>query len=195
MKKKILFFSVIILLAAGALWGRFIYISKNTPPTLEGMDKELTTFANILLKKGYAVTDGNLILVPSDWTSEKIKWFETPSVVKTEGWQIYTLTKHGKQMEKIVIPEEVDGKPIVAIGTAAFFHCPNLVSVTIPDTVQRAAAKAFAFCPKLKSITSSADFFNAVEGAYSPVFAGCHVSEWNYTGDGLDVEFGFVQWE
>lgn len=118
----------------------------------------------------------------------------SPSPPK-EGWILFSLTKEGKQMQEIKIPAVFEGKPVVGLSSCAVFNCPDLASVTIPDTICLSFKYVFAYCPKLKSITSSADFFDAVGGVNSPIFAECRISEWNYSGDGLEVEFGFVPWE
>lgn len=56
----------------------------------------------------------------------------------------------------IVIPEKItyDGieYPITKIGDAAFYQCPNLVSVTIPTSVTSIGSLAFYHCSKLSSV-------------------------------------------
>ena len=189
--KKILFISVIIMLISVAFYARSIILKNDSLQNLKQLEEKIASDTLKFLKKGYASTDGTVIVVPDDWKSEEIEWFKIPSSSTEKGWLLYSLTDKGKNMEEIVIPETIDGKPVTSICIGAFFLCPNLASVIIPDTIQSIAEKAFIICPKLKSITSSADFFDAVGGVSSPVFAGCRVSEWNYTGDGLEVEFGF----
>ena len=120
------------------------------------------------------------------------KWIEIPSEAAEDGWTLIGLTKKGRQLRDIEIPAYISGKAVTAIGVCAFFRCRNLESVTIPDTIRKTYELVFINCPKLRSITSSADFFNAVDGAYGPLFVNCNVSEWTYSGGGLEFEFGFA---
>lgn len=52
----------------------------------------------------------------------------------------------------IVIPSTYQGKPVTYIS---FQECPNLVSVTIPDSVKAISSSAFLYCPKLTTIKVS----------------------------------------
>lgn len=144
----------------------------------------------ILTKRFDRVSD-NMIFIPFELVP-KYNAIEIHSNSSEIGWALFGLTEEGKQMKEIDIPAYIEGKPVVCLMTGAFFQCPNLVSVTIPDTIRRSFKYVFAYCPKLKSITSTGDFFDAVGGVNSPIFAECNVSEWNYLGDGLEFEFSFA---
>ena len=53
----------------------------------------------------------------------------------------------------IVIPEEIDGKPVTSIGEWAFAGCSGLTNVTIPDSVTSIGESAFFDCSGLTSVT------------------------------------------
>ena len=61
----------------------------------------------------------------------------------TVGTLTYTLesdraviTQCDENAEEVVIPSEIEGKPVLEIGEGAFQFCEKLTSVEIPDTVQ-----------------------------------------------------------
>ena len=50
---------------------------------------------------------------------------------------------------QVVIPEQINGIPVVGIQKKAFFNSRFLVSLTLPITLKRIGDWAFAYCPKL----------------------------------------------
>ncbi len=52
----------------------------------------------------------------------------------------------------LTIPSKLNGCPVVSINDNAFYNCSELVSVTIPDTVNNIGETAFSSCGKLESI-------------------------------------------
>jgi hypothetical protein len=52
----------------------------------------------------------------------------------------------------VVIPDEIGGKPVTAIGPAAFQLCTAITSVTVPDGVTSIGTQAFFGCSALVSI-------------------------------------------
>lgn len=54
---------------------------------------------------------------------------------------------------EIVIPEEIDGISVTAIGNSAFQGRSDLTSVTIPESVKSIGVWSFAGCSRLTSIT------------------------------------------
>jgi len=53
----------------------------------------------------------------------------------------------------VVIPEQVEGKTVVAIDSGAFMKETSIRSIHIPETVTSIGGEAFAGCSKLESVT------------------------------------------
>ncbi len=53
----------------------------------------------------------------------------------------------------VVIPDTIDGKPVVSIGDWAFSGRYNVTSITIPNSVTSIGDEAFSNCIGLTSIT------------------------------------------
>ncbi len=53
----------------------------------------------------------------------------------------------------LVIPSELDGYPVTALGEDLFYECKDLVSVMIPDGVKYVGPGAFSSCINLTSVT------------------------------------------
>jgi hypothetical protein len=53
----------------------------------------------------------------------------------------------------VSIPASINGKPVTAIGNAAFEECQSLTSVTIPEGVTTVGDSAFGYCLSLQSIS------------------------------------------
>ncbi|MCM1132365.1 MAG: leucine-rich repeat protein [Ruminococcus flavefaciens] len=70
---------------------------------------------------------------------------------KGDGDYIY-ITGCDESATEIEIPAEIDGFPVKHIGDNAFYNCKNLISVTIPDSVNNIEIGAFSSCDNLKSI-------------------------------------------
>lgn len=51
------------------------------------------------------------------------------------------------------IPSEIDGLPVTSVAENAFAGNADIISCTIPDSVETVGAKAFSACPELESIT------------------------------------------
>ena len=64
-----------------------------------------------------------------------------------------TITGHSNPIGDLVIPEEIDGCPVVSIGWDAFSNKSNLTGITIPDSVKYINSYAFEGCSSLESIT------------------------------------------
>ena len=63
-----------------------------------------------------------------------------------------TITEYKGNGGDVVIPSEIDGKKVTAIGEFAF-ESTDLTSVTIPDGVTEIGWEAFRYCRSLKSVT------------------------------------------
>ena len=79
-------------------------------------------------------------VTPSEPPVEEPDW----SLIFTyNGGTITGLTEYGKTLEEIVIPSEIDGTEITAIGNRVFYDCTSLASITIPDSVTSIGYGAF----------------------------------------------------
>lgn len=70
--------------------------------------------------------------------------------------------------DNIVIPSEIAGYPVVAIGVEAFSDCASLTEIIIPDTVKTIESNAFSGCTSLKKVVAL-----GVESIGSNAFLGC----------------------
>ncbi len=189
--KKILFWALILMIAAHFV-SKYAVETNSDTMSYKKLEKQHEQLIDKALGKKVAIIHNKLILIPYEVLADAIEWIDVPTdSTEEEGWALLGLTKEGKQLNMINIPETIEGKPITAISTCAIFGCTALTSVTVPDTIHKVAESAFLNCPKLRSITSTGDFFDAVGGVNSPIFADCNISEWNYS-DGLDMEFSFA---
>ena len=73
--------------------------------------------------------------------------------------------KEIQQIEKIVIPYEHNGLPVVTIGDSAFSECYFLTNITIPDSVTSIGVNAFYHCP-LNSINIPSNVTRIGERAF-----------------------------
>ena len=64
-----------------------------------------------------------------------------------------TITNYAGSGGDVVIPDTIEGFPVVRIGDRAFEACSSLTSVTIPDSVTSIWTRAFALCRALTSIS------------------------------------------
>lgn len=69
----------------------------------------------------------------------------------------------------LVLPSEIDGKPVKEIRENAFFRCESLKEVTIPESVSHIGHHAFYCCENLESAVVHASVLNLEEG----IFYGC----------------------
>ena len=69
----------------------------------------------------------------------------------------------------IVIPDNYNRKPVIAIKFSAFYRCTGLTSITIPNSVTSIMQKAFYGCTGLTSVTIP----NSVTSIGDYTFYGC----------------------
>ena len=106
---------------------------------------------------------------------DKILYAKWRSIYKYEddiitGFTDYGKTQHNNELLKsIVIPAEIDGQIITAIGEKAFYDCNKLTNVKISDSVTSIGSYAFYNCSGLTSITLP----DSVTSIGSSAFYGC----------------------
>lgn len=54
--------------------------------------------------------------------------------------------------ENVIIPDKINGKPVIEIGRECFKNCTKIKSIYIPDCVEAIGSKAFLGCKKLAEI-------------------------------------------
>ncbi len=85
----------------------------------------------------------------TDDTIIEAKWNEILFTLNESGDTITGLTAYGKDKTELIIPSEINGVKITAIGEGAFYNCASLTSVTIPNSVTTVGFRAFGSCSKL----------------------------------------------
>lgn len=89
------------------------------------------------------------------------------SLIDDSEWIL--LNTEGSVSSEIVIPEQIDGKPVTQIADHAFMDCSSLKSITIPGSVTSIGEWAFSDCKSLRSITIS----DGVTSIGANAFWGC----------------------
>lgn len=133
---------------------------------------------------------------------------------KAHGEDAYYVDRLNKDHpEHVVIPDTYMGKPVTAIDMYAFMDRPNLVSVTIPDSVTVIAGKAFENCTALEEVKfssnlkeiggwafynctslKSADLPDSMNSIGENAFAGCTSLSSLHLPSGLEhIELGAFQ--
>jgi len=77
-----------------------------------------------------------------------------------------TITKYTGSAKELVIPSELDGHEVVAIGDYAFANCDSLETITIPEEVTTIGDYAFEYCDLLKTITIPKGVTTIGKGAF-----------------------------
>ncbi|MGH7868132.1 MAG: leucine-rich repeat protein, partial [Candidatus Dormibacteraceae bacterium] len=81
-----------------------------------------------------------------------------------------TITKYGGSGYAVIIPSEINGLPVTAIGNAAFVGS-QVQSVEIPDTVMNIADGAFWNCASLREASLGRSVTNIGNSAFNGCFA------------------------
>ena len=63
-----------------------------------------------------------------------------------------TITRYAGEGGDVVIPDEIEGYPVIAVGDRAFINNPDVTSVTIPDNVTTIGDSVFSRCKNLTSV-------------------------------------------
>ena len=64
-----------------------------------------------------------------------------------------TITYYDGKATTVIIPESIDGKPVVEIGEDAFYGCAKLTDIVIPDSVTTINSYAFGYCSSLTDVS------------------------------------------
>ena len=70
---------------------------------------------------------------------------------------VLTVADKEKLPKNVVIPSEINGKPVVSLKRSAFFQCENITSVYIPDSVTKLGTSVFYSCVNLERVCLSAN--------------------------------------
>lgn len=65
----------------------------------------------------------------------------------------YAIKRYRGIGETIVVPSEIDGKPVTAIERKAFLSCKTIRSITLPAAIEEVGDWAFAHAEQLRTIT------------------------------------------
>ena len=121
---------------------------------------DLTGYTNPYIKAGAYSDSATEVTDPANTdyhmnTFVEIKAGETPidSFTYEINGESVTITGYTGNEASVVIPNEIEGKPVTAIGKAAFSHNNTLTSVAIPDSVTSIGEFAFYDCGRLSSVT------------------------------------------
>ena len=77
-----------------------------------------------------------------------------------------TITSYIGSATNLTIPSKIDGYPVTAIGESAFYHCQNLKSIVIPNSVTSVEAWVLQECTGLTEITvdNGNPYYSSVDG-------------------------------
>ena len=111
--------------------------------------------------------------LPSDW-SEAVSYTldslqDVIGFAEVEGGLTVSAVNPSAIKGKLVIPEAVDGVPVVRIYGEGFSGCTNMTGLILPNTVSRIGAKAFSGCTSLKRVKLS----EALESLVNTEFSEC----------------------
>lgn len=72
----------------------------------------------------------------------------------------------GEIVTSLVLPETLDGYPVVALGDTAFVQCQWLVDVTLPSTMIGIGTSTFADCAQLSNyyVADGNTYFESIDG-------------------------------
>lgn len=108
------------------------------------MEKEVTGKKTKILRGCMAAVGMVILLV-----AVRMIYVNTREYRYTEYDDSVTITKYQGNSEVVVIPPEINGKPVHIIDDAAFADCKKITSVSIPEGVWRIGDSAFSNCEKL----------------------------------------------
>lgn len=118
-------------------------LKEQSPPVSPPTTIQPPTVETVSRVEGDATEDNNLNHAPSKDQSPRF------SVIVSEGG--VSIVGCTGEEEKIDIPSEIDGSPVISIGEGAFKNC-GAAKITVPDSVVEIDWFAFADCESLYEI-------------------------------------------
>lgn len=111
---------------------------------------------------------------------------------ETEGNTVKVVSYEGKKLtdDTVKIPNEINEKPVTAIGEKAFYGLSSVVGVELPDTLLSIDPFAFAGCTGLLSVTLPASVTTVADYA----FQGCAVLKTVDLGDSVTSLGDYAFW-
>lgn len=67
---------------------------------------------------------------------------------------------------RVVIPRQIDGKPVTAVGEAAFYGCSLITSLQIPNSISNIGYKAFSGCSAITTLSIPSSVTNMDAAAF-----------------------------
>ncbi len=85
----------------------------------------------------------------------------------TESDDAITIIKYTGSGDAVELPSDIDGKPVVRIGSDAFQYSSGLTNLTIPESITSIGAGAFWGCSGLTSVTIPESVTSIEAGAFA----------------------------
>lgn len=96
--------------------------------------------------------DSEVVAPSDDSSSQEAKDDLFVYVIEDGAAAICGLTEKGEKQNSVIVPAEIDGRPVEIIRASAFAGYPELLSIRIPAGVRMIEDGAFAGCEKLREI-------------------------------------------
>jgi len=165
-------------LADGSTSGR--YAENSTVTITANPAKEDYAFLAWVDETGTTVSDSMTAEVKLTASHTYTAVYESPFVFSNltdqYGKLMYKLERYTGSATDLVVPAEVDGVPVYAIGINAFQGCNTLESVTISDGIVKIGKDIFAGCKNLKTIRIPASVV-AIDDDFSPFYGSPALQE------------------
>ena len=80
------------------------------------------------------------------------------------------ITKYNGTSKTLLIPNEIKGKQVIAIGDDAFYKCETLEHITFPNELKSIGSHAFGQCGKLKDVVLPENIETIGHGAFNSAY-------------------------
>ncbi len=90
----------------------------------------------------------------------------------------------------MVVPDQIDGYPVTAIGREAFYYCSRLTEIHLPESIKSIGSGAFHYCSSLQKINlpkNATDIGGSLFGENSTF-----IQSVGPLGGGYDCEYGWT---